>query len=147
MDSLGSQGPRGGHIPQQLLRLCSETNPAAAPDLHPFTGSAAPGRFLLEASELPGQALFWGDYVFLTPLSTADPSRSGAADPSRGHSSPSSLCCSSPSSAWSLGPASAFISASAAASQHGVTPCVSYRGPAGFGLQVSDLCCNSTCAL
>ena len=49
MGSLGSQGPQGDHVPQQLLRMCSKTDPAAALGLHPFIVSGPPGWFLLEA--------------------------------------------------------------------------------------------------
>ena len=94
------------------------------------------GLAFLEASRLPGYALLGGSCIFLSPLGTADPSGSGAADPSQGHSRPSSsLCCSSLTSAQSLVPTSAFILASATASQYGVSPCVSYRGAAGFGFR------------
>lgn len=133
--SLGSQGPRGGHVPQQLLRVGSETDPTAAPDLHHFTVSGPPGWFLLEASRLPGQALLRGSYISLSPLGTADPLGPGVADPCQEHSRPSSLCCSSLTSSRSLTPTSVFFSASVAASQYGVSPCVSYRGAAGFGFR------------
>lgn len=90
---------------------------------------------LLEASRLPGQALLRGSYISLSPLATADPLRPVVADPSQEHSRPSSLCSSSLTSSRSLTPTSEFFSASVAASQYGVSPCVSYRGAAGFGFR------------
>lgn len=93
--SLGSQGPQGDHVPQQLPRVCSKTDPMAALGLH-----QAPGSFTLEASwpqdqffqKLPGSRLgsFWkllfcqaklsfGNCTFIPTLGTANPSGSRAA--------------------------------------------------------------------
>jgi len=95
---LGSQGPQGDHDPQQLPRVCSKANPAAALGLHRFIVSGPPGLFFWK---LPGARLgsFWKllfcqsklslvSCTFLSPLGTANLSESVAAFPHRDTKTP-----------------------------------------------------------